>query len=232
MPRPRRATTCRLHHITVRGNNRRSMFDDADDRENFYAILGRAMRRSPVECHLDVLMGNHFHLFLEGAIEDVSALMWDVNYRYALAYNGRYERINHLIGRRFHATPIADRRGARAVAVYIALNPVRHGFCDRPHDWPYGAFRAYAELDAPREHLSMELLAHVFGEDWSLRQACEAMLATGMSGRPSLAALLPPRNALTRHHVDQAIRIFGYTHEEIAAHYGVSSRTLNRWIAM
>ena len=71
MPRPRRATDCRLHHVTTRANNRRQMYEDVDDRETFYGILGRALARSTVLCHVDVLMGNHYHLVLEGAIEDV-----------------------------------------------------------------------------------------------------------------------------------------------------------------
>ncbi len=103
MPRPPRATSCRLHHITSRGNNRRSMYEDVQDRETFYRILGSAIEESPLLCHEDVLMGNHFHLFLEGPIEAVSTLMWRVNHRYAVAYNNRHGRINHLLGRRFMA---------------------------------------------------------------------------------------------------------------------------------
>ena len=105
MPRrPRRQTDCRLHHITTRGNNRQSMFDDVEDRERFYDLLGTGLAANDVECHQDVQMGNHVHLLLEGAIADVSTLLWFVSHRYALAYNQRHGRMNHLLGRRFHAS--------------------------------------------------------------------------------------------------------------------------------
>ncbi len=227
MPRPPRATPCRLHHITSRGNNRGPMYEDAADRDQFYAILARAIGQSPVLCHLDVLMGNHYHLLLEGAIEDVSALMWQVNYRYALAFNGRHERVNHLVGSRFHATPVADARGARAVALYVALNPVRHGFCEHPQDWPYGAFLAYAGLEAPRAHLTMDFVRGIFLPD-SLSNACDAAVRAKRSGRPDLAALMPAERDVTRDHLRQAVKIFGYAPDEIADFYGVSRRTLNR----
>src|SRR4051812_1793915 len=117
MPRLLRATDCRLHHITSRGNNRCSIFDDVSDRETFYVTLERAVDRTGVLCHIDVLMGNHYHLVVEGAMEDVSELIWRVNHRYALAYNQRHGQINHLFGRRFHRSHIADEHGARGGAV-------------------------------------------------------------------------------------------------------------------
>src|SRR3954453_18722873 len=89
IPRLLRATDCRLHHITSRGNNRCSIFDDVSDRETFYVTLERAGGRTGVLCPLDALMGNPYPLVVEGAMEDVSELIWRVNHRYALAYNQR-----------------------------------------------------------------------------------------------------------------------------------------------
>jgi hypothetical protein len=207
------------------------MYDDLEDREAFYGIVRRAITRSAVVCHLDVLMGNHYHLFLEGAMEDVSDVMWQINYRYSLTYNARHKRINHLCGQRFHASPIADRRGARAVAVYIALNPVRAGFCDDPRAWPHGAFRAYAGIDEPRGHITMGFIRELFGSDAEFVQACDAARRAGRPGRPDLAEVLPEREAMTREHVMQMVKIFGYTREEIAGFFDVTPRSLNRGIA-
>ena len=109
MPRrPRRHTDCRMHHITTRGNNRRSMFEDADDRERFYGLLDAGVATYEVECHQDVQMGNHVHLLIEGEMAEVSQLLWFVSHLYARAYNRRHGRINHLVGRRFHASEVPD----------------------------------------------------------------------------------------------------------------------------
>jgi putative transposase len=231
MGRACRGDICGVHHITSRGNNRRSIYEDVADRETFYGILDQAFERTAVICHLDVLMGNHFHLLLEGAMADVSDLMWRVNHRYALAYNARHGRIDHLFGRRFHCTPVPDLRGAQVVSVYIALNPVRAGFCADPGDWPFGSFRVYAGTVEPRPHLTTTLVSELFGPGRTLADACAAALVSDAGGRPSLAVLLPSAGDLTRAHVTQAIQIFGYTYEEIAQHYDVSVRTLFRWLA-
>jgi hypothetical protein len=213
-----------------RGNNRSSMYQDVDDRRAFYGILGRAIRRSQVLCHGDVLMGNHFHLFLEGAMADISVLMWRVNHQYALAYNARHERINHLVGQRFRSSPVADLRGARAVSVYIALNPVRAGFCAEPAIWAHGSLRAHLGIEEPREHLTLGFTRELFADGPSLADVCADVARTPSEGRPSLAAILPEPERLTRDHVEQAIRIFGYAREEIARHYDVAPRTLRRWL--
>jgi REP element-mobilizing transposase RayT len=221
-----------LHHITSRGNNRRSMYEDLTDRERFYGILDRALRRrAEIECHADVLMGNHYHLLLGGPIEVVSSLMWEVNYRYALAYNARHGRINHLLGARFWSTPIPDDRGARAVAIYIALNPVRSDFCHEPSDWEHGSYRAFTGAAQPRPHLSMTLVRGLFTPGTTFETACDNAVARAYGGRPDLAAILPPPDELTRAHVRHACRIFGYRVPEIAAYYGVSQSTFARWLA-
>jgi REP element-mobilizing transposase RayT len=231
MPRLHRATDCCLHHVTSRGNNRRSIYEDTTDRETFYDVLEKAIARTDVLCHVDVQMGNHYHLLVEGAIEDVSEFLWRLNHRYAVAYNQRHGRINHMFGRRFHCGSVEDEEGARAVAVYVSLNPVRAGFCEAPAEWPFGSFRAHAGLEPPRPHLSTGFIAELFGPGQTLSEACDEALARDPRGRPSLHSLLPRRDELTREHVKHAVRIFGYTYDEIARHYGVSLRTLQRWLA-
>ena len=206
------------------------MYEDVQDRETFYRILANAIEKSPLLCHEDVLMGNHYHLFLEGPIEAVSTLMWRVNHQYAVAYNTRHGRINHLLGRRFHCTPIADRRGARAVAVYIALNPVRAGFSEHPSHWRFSSYAAHEGTVEPRPHLSTKFMRDLFGPGETLAGSCETAMGRP-SSRPPLEDLLPVLESITWDHVRQAMRIFGYAFDEIARHYGVSVRTLYRWLA-
>ena len=233
MPRrPRFHTECRMHHITTRGNNRRSMFEDADDRERFYDLLDTGIATNHVECHQDVQMGNHVHLLLEGKMVDISRLLWFVSHRYALAYNQRHGRVNHLVGRRFHASEVPDRSAARAVCVYIAMNPVRAGLCEHPLDWEYGSYRSHAIGEMARPHLSTDYTRELFAvRGMTLGAAIDVAIARGHGGRPALAAILPAVNALTQEHVRHARDIYGYTVHEIAAHYGRSARTLKRWLS-
>ncbi len=42
---------------------------------------------------------------------------------------------------------------------------------------------------------------------------------------------MPDLQRITRAHVRHAHEVFGYSPDEIARHYGVSPRTLRRWLA-
>src|SRR4051794_40550627 len=172
MTRLHRATSCRLHHITSRGNNRRPIYEDAIDRESFYGVLNEAVERSEVLCHVDVLMGNHYHLVLERAIEEVSECIWRVNHRYALAYNRRHARINHLFGQGFHCQPLEDDFCARAIAFSCAATPVRAGFCTTPGELRTSSFRALFRAEAPPPHLSTSLITHRFGPGQAFADSC------------------------------------------------------------
>ncbi len=233
MPRrPRSHTDCRFHHVTTRGNNRRSMFEDAVDRERFYGFLDTGVTTYDVKCHQDVQMGNHVHLLLEGAMAEISNLLWFVSHRYARAYNQRHGRINHLMGRRFHASEVPDRHAARAVAVYIAMNPVRAGLCPAPGDWTYGSYRSHVGADRPRPHLSSDYTRELFaGRATTFEAATDAAVALQRGGRPALAAILPAPHGLTPDHVRHAREIYGYTVHEIAAHYGRTAQTMKRWLS-
>jgi REP element-mobilizing transposase RayT/DNA-binding transcriptional regulator YiaG len=234
MPRRRRGQTdCRLHHITCRGNSGRSMFADAVDRERYYDLLDAGVATYEIECHQDVQMGNHVHLLLEGRMADVSKLLWFVSHRYARTYNARHGEENHLHGRRFHASEVPDKRAARAVAVYIAMNPVRAGLCSHPLDWEYGSYRAHVTDEPPRPHLSTNYTRELFvARTIGFEAAIDVALNRKQGGRPPLGALLPKAERLTPEHVRHIREIYGYTVDEIAGHYGRTARTMKRWLSV
>ena len=208
------------------------IFEDAEDRERFYAFLDLAIAEHEVECHQDVLMGNHVHLLLSGAIADVSQVMWLVCQRYAVAYNARHGRTNHLLGQRFHNSDVPDQATARAICIYLAMNPVRAGLCRHPAEWEYGSFRASAGWSEPRPHLTAGLADALFAERRkSFAAATEAALGLDRGGRPRLADILPVAAKLTIEHVRHAREVYGYTDEEIGEYYERSERTLRRWLA-
>ena len=233
MPRrPRRRTDRGLQHVTTRGNDRQPIFADTEDRERFYQLLDAGVSTYGVRCHQDVQMGNHVHLLLEGAMAEISTLLWFVSHRYARSYNRRHGRSNHVLGRRFYAAAVPDRYAARAVCIYIAMNPVRAGLCAHPSDWEFGSFRAHALGEPPRPHLETDLTHALFANRaTTFAAAIDAAVALERGGRPTLAAILPAADRLTRDHVRHAHELFGFTPTEIALHYGRSASTLRRWLA-
>ena len=114
----------------------------------------------------------------------VSALMWFVSHRYALAYNQRHGRLNHLLGRRFHASDVPDGRAARAVCVYIAMNPFERG-SEHTADWMYGSFPAAmaTALRAARfDHLHRCTLRAPANDAWGRDRGGHLPTARGQGG--------------------------------------------------
>ena len=124
-----------LHHITTRGNNKRMIFEDDDDRVLFYRLLAAAITRHDVRVSPGRAARQPRAPAAGGEMAAVSAVMWFVSYRYARAFNLRHGRSDHLLGRRFHCSDVPDERAARAVCIYIAMNPVRAGLCRHPAEW-------------------------------------------------------------------------------------------------
>jgi REP element-mobilizing transposase RayT len=53
------------YHVTSRGNERKSMFQDHQDRKKFLELHGRAIEEVHLRLHCYVLMSNHYHLLVE-----------------------------------------------------------------------------------------------------------------------------------------------------------------------
>jgi len=64
-----------FYHVMARGNRREMIFHDEDDRRFFLATLAEACAMTGWRVHAWVLMGNHYHLFIETAkLQKCSAL--------------------------------------------------------------------------------------------------------------------------------------------------------------
>ena len=53
-----------LYHVTSRGNARRRIYRDDDDRAAFLSILAHGVDRYGWLCHAYCVMDNHYHLLI------------------------------------------------------------------------------------------------------------------------------------------------------------------------
>ena len=66
MPRkPRIEYEGAIYHVLSRGNERKEIFKDSDDKEKFLSILTEYHDRYGIIIHSYVLMNNHYHVLLE-----------------------------------------------------------------------------------------------------------------------------------------------------------------------
>ncbi len=64
-----------VYHITIRGNERRPIFKNDEDRSYFITKLEESVQRYDVRLYLFTLMRNHTHLVLETPRGNLSRFM-------------------------------------------------------------------------------------------------------------------------------------------------------------
>ena len=112
------------YHVTARGNERKAVFRDDEDRRRFLERMEELVERFALAIHGYVLMDNHYHLLLETPQANLSAAMQWLGVSYTAAFNHRHRRVGHLFQGRFRAV-LVDEAAVAEVSRYVHLNPVR-----------------------------------------------------------------------------------------------------------
>ncbi|MGZ3495008.1 MAG: REP-associated tyrosine transposase [Thermodesulfobacteriota bacterium] len=131
-----------LYHITSRGNEKRPVYKDDRDRENFLTTLDKVNRRYNWLCHAYCLMDNHFHLLVETPEGNLSLGMRQLTGVYAQTFNKRHGRIGHLFQGRYKAILIQKDSHLLEVCRYVVLNPVRAHLVEDPGQWRWSSYGA------------------------------------------------------------------------------------------
>jgi REP element-mobilizing transposase RayT len=126
MPRgPRLDCTGALHHVIVRGIERRRIFRSEADRELFLDRLAEWVLESRAGLYAWALLPNHAHLLLRTGQLPLSRLMQAWLSAYSTVFNRRHRRSGHLFQNRFKSTLVEEEPYLRQLLAYIHLNPVR-----------------------------------------------------------------------------------------------------------
>lgn len=144
-----------IYHVTIRGVEQRTIFDDQNDLERFLERLGEAVEEYGVRLYLFCLMTNHAHLLVETPRANLSAFMHKLQTAYTVYYNLRHKRAGHLMQGRFGAKPVEGDEYLLTLSRYIHLNPVFVGpMMGQPlasrlaelRAYPWSSYRGYAGL--------------------------------------------------------------------------------------
>jgi len=90
-----------LHHIIVRGIERRKIFLDDTDRNSFLDRLGATLKNTTTPCFAWALIPNHVHLLLRTGLTPLSTVMRRLLTGYAVYFNRRHHRHGHLFQNRY-----------------------------------------------------------------------------------------------------------------------------------
>ena len=126
MPRKSRIDTPgALHHIIARGIERRVIFCDDHDRDDFLKRLGSVILETGTLCYAWAMIPNHIHLLLKTGNAPISTVMRRVLTGYAIGYNRRHRRSGHLFQNRFKSILCQEDAYLKELVRYIHLNPLR-----------------------------------------------------------------------------------------------------------
>jgi REP element-mobilizing transposase RayT len=147
-----------FYHVMSRGNERRPIFFDEEDRSSFLEILGEMAKRFEVEIFAYVLMDNHYHLLLKTRRPNLSRSMQWLGTTYTRRYNVKHHRCGHLFQGRFKNMLVQDENYIFQLSCYIHRNPLRAGIVKRLADYPWSSYPIYAYGKKTPEWLRTDVL--------------------------------------------------------------------------
>ena len=114
-----------LHHIIVRGIEKKAIFRDVMDRKAFLKRLETVLTDTETGCYAWVLMRNHVHLLLRTGLTPIATVMRRLLTGYAISFNRRYRRHGHLFQNRYKSFLCEEQLYLKELVRYIHLNPLR-----------------------------------------------------------------------------------------------------------
>jgi len=114
-----------IYHVITRGIERRVIFKDNADRNEFLSRLSSCLESTGAQCLAWALLPNHFHLLIRTGVKPLSELMRRLLTGYALYFNHRHGRRGYLYQNRYKSVLCQEDAYFLELVRYIHLNPVR-----------------------------------------------------------------------------------------------------------
>ena len=161
-----------FYHIYNHAVGGRDLFKDSNNYEYFLKLYDKYI--SPVAVtYAWVLMKNHFHLLVRirnsdeclnlTGFENLSGLKQLYQYfsnlfnAYTKAYNKYHKTSGALFERPFKRKLIDGEDYLRQAVLYIHNNPVHHGFCTHPLEYPWSSYLTYISKKSTKLELEAVL---------------------------------------------------------------------------
>ena len=114
-----------LHHVMVRGIERRRIFTDDHDRNAFVSRMGDLASEGKTGIYAWALLPNHVHILLRSGVQGLPRYMRRLLTGYAVTYNRRHQRYGHLFQNRYKSILCEEDTYFMELVRYIHLNPLR-----------------------------------------------------------------------------------------------------------
>jgi len=119
-----------LHHIMIRGIERRKIFTDDKDREDMLDRLAKLLPETQTACYAWVFIPNHAHFLFRTGVSPLATVMRRLLTGYAVSFNRRHKRRGQLFQNRYKSIVCQEDAYLKELVRYIHLNPVRAGIVE------------------------------------------------------------------------------------------------------
>lgn len=116
-----------LHHIMIRGIERRKIFLNNKDREDFLERLSKLLPETKTACYAWVFIPNHAHFLFRTGLVPLATLMRRLLTGYAVGFNHRHNRHGQLFQNRYKSIVCQEDVYLKELVRYIHVNPIRAG---------------------------------------------------------------------------------------------------------
>jgi REP element-mobilizing transposase RayT len=116
-----------LHHVMGRGIERKKIFINDADRNDFIDRLAALAEEGAMDVYAWVLMPDHFHLLCKTRNRPLSSSMRKILTGYVVNFNRRHRRYGHLFQNRYKSIVCQEDRYLKELVRYIHLNLLRAG---------------------------------------------------------------------------------------------------------
>ncbi|KUG02756.1 hypothetical protein ASZ90_019832 [hydrocarbon metagenome] len=154
------------YHIMMRGNERRDIFLDDQDKIRFIETISEKKQEDRFYLHAFCLMDNHIHLMVSEGTEDIATVIKRIAVSYVYYFNKKYKRVGHLFQDRYRSEVVEDDRYVLALARYIHNNPVKAGLTKTAGEYRWSSYICYIdEKQYLNKILDKQIILAMFSED-------------------------------------------------------------------
>lgn len=143
MPRfPRSYIKTSFFHVITQGINRDFIFENPADIKYYISLMYKFKQEHNINIISYCIMNNHTHMLLQTEnLQELSKYMHQINTKYGIYYNKKYNRVGYVFRDRFKTEGIYSEEQLYCCINYIYNNPVKAGMCDNPADYPYSNYK-------------------------------------------------------------------------------------------
>ena len=154
-----------VYHITSRGNRREQIFYNDEDRKKFLEKINETCLKYSFICFAYCLMDNHYHLFLQTLLPNLSEGMHYLNTSYTNWFKARHKIVGVVFQGRYKSLIVDENSYGVYLSAYIHLNPYRADIVKDLREYLWSSYLDYVDGEKTSVRLDTSLILKHFDND-------------------------------------------------------------------